>query len=248
VSAGCSAGPPGYSNLHGSRLVHYTLTSRLVHHDLSELAIVPPGGGRRPLLVLLHGRTNNWNGPRYNLSQQLLDALAGEGRRAQVVVLLNGGPHSYYHDRRDGAWGSMSLREGIPDAVRRFRTLPGKIAIGGISMGGYGALHLAETQPSLFCAVGVRAPAVWRTGGETAPGAFDDAADFARNDIIAGASRLAHLPIWIDHGDHDPFVPGDDVLASRLHAQVHVWPGGHTTSYWNAHEPQFLAFFARACR
>jgi S-formylglutathione hydrolase FrmB len=245
VLAGCSAGPPGYSNLRGAKLVHITLTSRLVHHELNEIAIVPPAGRHRRLLVLLHGRTNNWNGPRYNLSQQLLDALHAEGSRAPIVLFPNGGPHSYYHDRRDGAWGSMILREAIPEAVRRFRT-SGKVAIAGISMGGYGALHLAETRPAEFCAVGVRAPAVWRSAGDTAPGAFDDAADFDRNDVIAQSSRLT-MPVWIDHGDHDPFIPGDDVLVSKLHAEVHVWPGSHTTSYWNAHEAQYLAFFERAC-
>ncbi len=139
----------------------------------------------------------------------------------------------------------MILREAIPDAVRRFHT-SGRVAIGGISMGGYGALHLAETNPAEFCAVGVRSPAIWRTGGETAPGAFDNAADFDRNDVIAQSARLT-MPVWIDHGDRDPFVPGDAALVSKLHAQVHVWPGGHTQSYWNAHEAQFLAFFERPC-
>ncbi len=215
-----------------------------MHHDLGEIAIVPPHHTSQ-LLVLLHGRQNNWNGPRYLVSQPLLDALAAEGSKAPVVVLLNGGPHSYDHDRRDGKWGSMLLRDAIPDAVRRFHT-HGKVAIGGISMGGYGALHLAETEPSLFCAVGVRSPAIWRTGGETAPGAFDDAEDFDRNDVIAHAAQLT-MPVWIDYGNHDPFVPGDEAFTPHVHAQVHVWPGGHTQAYWSAHIPQYLAFFARSC-
>lgn len=215
-----------------------------MHHVLKEIAIVPARHSSQ-LLVVLHGRQNNWSGPRYLVSQQLLDAIGRESAQAPVVVLLNGGPHSYYHDRRDGKWGSMILREAIPDAVRRFHTR-GKVAIGGISMGGYGALHLAETEPALFCAVGVRSPAIWRTGGETAPGAFDDAEDFDRNDVIAQSARLT-MPVWIDYGDHDPFVPGDEALTSRLHAQVHVWPGGHDGAYWAAHVPQFLRFFLHAC-
>jgi pimeloyl-ACP methyl ester carboxylesterase len=214
-----------------------------VHHALSEIAIVPHRHSNE-LLVLLHGRQDNWNGPRYMLTQPLLDALSGLGGRAPVVVLLNGGPHSYFHDRSDGAWASMILREAIPDARRRLH-LRGPIAIGGISMGGYGALHLAELSPSTFCAVGVRSPAIWRTGGETAPGAFDDAEDFSRNDVIAGASRL-RMPAWIDYGDHDPFVPGDRALAPHVHAQVHVWPGGHNGTYWGAHVPRFLRFFVSA--
>src|SRR5439155_686741 len=82
-----------------------------------------------------------------------------------VLALLNGDGHSYFHDRRDGPWASMMLREAIPQAERRFHTLPGKVAIGGISMGGYGALHLASLRPHEFCAVGGHSAAVWTSGG-----------------------------------------------------------------------------------
>jgi len=59
-------------------------------------------------------------------------------------------------------------------------------------MGGFGALDLARLAPSRFCAVGAHSAALWFSGGETPAGAFDDAADFERHDLIrfAGERRL----------------------------------------------------------
>jgi S-formylglutathione hydrolase FrmB len=239
----------GYSDTQGAKVVHYSLASRLVGRRLGEVAVLPAGGGRRPLLVLLHGRGS---GPDSMLSDQLFAGLHRLGARAPVVVLLNGGDHSYFHDRRDGRWGSMILDEAIPDAVRRFHTRD-RVAIGGISMGGYGALHLAAVRSSRFCAVGGHSAALWTGAGLSAPGAFDDAQDFARNDVFAAArgGRFDGLPVWIDGGDHDPFHDADAAFVSLLrsrgvHVTYHVWPGGHTGSYWDAHMAAYLRFYAAA--
>lgn len=256
------ASEPGYSSKHGTKIVHYTLASKLLGRDLGEIAVLPPGGGKRPLLVLLHGRNDpaplSWllphrSGPESMLNDALLAAVAGLGARAPVVVLLNGGGHSYFHDRRDGPWGSMLLQEAIPDAARRFGTVPGKVAIGGISMGGYGALFNAGVAPARFCAVGGHSPAVWLAGGDSAPGAFDDAQDFARHNLFseAAAGRFDHIPVWIDVGTRDPFRVADTTLASKLRQRgvrvtFHVWPGGHEGSYWHAHMQSYLSFYARA--
>src|SRR3989442_16032210 len=157
----------GYSSTRGARVDRFTLPSRLVGHDLHELLVVPTGGGRgRELLVFLHGRGS---APDSNLSQPFFDALRDLGRRAPVVLLADGGDHSYWHDRKDGRWGSSTLLEAIPAALRRTGADPRRIAIGGISMGGFGALDLARLDPNLFCAVGAHSAALWLHGGESAP-------------------------------------------------------------------------------
>lgn len=251
-----------YSSTFGATVVHYSLTSKLLGRRLSEVAVVPAGGGPRPLLVLLHGRhdpsplswlTGTRSGPESMLSNAFFAGLSRLGSRAPVVVFLNGGAHSYYHDRRDGPWGSMILNEAIPDAAKRFDTSRGRLAIGGISMGGYGALHLASLRPAEFCAVGGHSAALWLSGGASAPGAFDDAADFARNDVFASvhAGRFDHLRVWIDGGASDPFHDADAAFVAALrkrHVRVtyHVWPGAHTESYWHAHMAAYLQFYASA--
>lgn len=232
-----------------------TAARLLTSRALPEIGVIPPGGGNGRLLILLHGRHDpgplHWlggdiSGPQSMLNDAFFAGLAQLGDRAPTVVLLNGGGHSYFHDRRAGPWATSILREAIPEAVRRFRT-HGQVAIGGISMGGYGALHIASLRPSEFCAVGGHSAAVWTSGGASAPGAFDDAEDYARNDIFAVAGKLRHIPVWLDNGDRDPFLAADAQLARALHIRQHVWPGGHTGSYWHAHMAQYLSFYADAC-
>jgi S-formylglutathione hydrolase FrmB len=262
VRARIDVAGPGYSNTHAARVVHYTLASRLLGQKLSEIGVVPAGGGSRPLLILLHGRHDPspvlWlipskSGPQSMLSNQFFAALSRLGARAPVVVFLNGGGHSYYHDRRDGPWAAMILREAIPDAVARFETTKGRIAIGGESMGGYGALHVASLRPREFCAVGGHSAALWLRAGQSAPGAFDDAKDYARNDVFSAARRggFDRLPVWIDGGTSDPFRVADAAFVGLLRHQsvnvtYHVWPGGHNATYWNAHMAAYLRFYASA--
>lgn len=223
---------PRSTDTRGARVVHYTLGGR------DEIAVVPKNTDHR-LLVFLHGRGA---GPDQFLSNQLFASLARPG--SPVVVMLNGGDHSYWHDRSGGKWATMVLDTAIPDARRRFHTT-GKVAIGGISMGGYGALHIASLRPKLFCAVGGHSAALWHRASAAAPGAFDNAEDFRRNNVFTAVSKLKHLQVWLDVGDQDSFKAADGDLARRLSVVLHVFPGGHDSSYWNSHMGAYLAFYAR---
>jgi Putative esterase len=222
----------GYSTTRGARIERYTLRSRFVHRDLHEIRVVPAEHGNWTL-VLLHGRGG---GPAGMLSQSLLDALHDLGKRAPVVLLPDGGDHSYWHNRAGGDWGSMVLDEIVPSS--------GRVALGGISMGGYGALLLGAY--GNFCAIGGHSPALWLSGADSAAGAFDDAEDYGRHDIVNQPPRYS-APVWIDVGREDPFHDAAVRYAHEVHAQLHVWPGGHDSSYWHAHMRQYLAFYARHC-
>jgi pimeloyl-ACP methyl ester carboxylesterase len=200
--------------------------------------VVPHRHGRW-LLVLLHGKDGS---PAQFMSQPFFDTLAKLGARAPEVLLLDGGDDSYWHDRSDGKWGSMVLREGIPAGLQL--THARRVAIGGISMGGYGALLLGSRRPRAFCAVGAQSPALWLSPGETAPGAFDNAEDYERNDVFK--LRPPH-PLWIDLGAGDPFRTAALAYAKRAHVRAHLRPGGHDSALWDAFTPQFLRFFAGAC-
>ena len=243
----------GYWSAHGAHVVRFTLHSRLARRGLREVLVTPHGGGKgRPLLVFLHGRSAP---PDSNLSDPFLKGLRALGNRAPNVLLADGGNHSYWHDRADGAWGSSLLREAIPAAVARSGADAHRVAIGGVSMGGFGALDLARLAPGRFCAVGGHSAALWFRGADTPAGAFDDAADFHRNDVLAFARGHSpyRAPVWIDVGTRDPFLEADTALAHELRADgarltFHVWPGVHGSSYWHRHIGQYLRFYAIACR
>ncbi|MDQ6744894.1 MAG: esterase family protein [Actinomycetota bacterium] len=246
-----SQSPP---NRHGAEILRFDIASRLVPGRRHEVSVVPPNstGRNRPLLVFLHGRGSG--GENSNLSSEMFAALARQGREAPDIVFADGGEASYWHDRAGGRWGSYVLREVIPASLRRLGADPRRVAIGGLSMGGFGALDLARLSPGRFCAVGADSAALWERAADTAPGAFDDAADFARHDLIALGRRgnpYGRTPLWLDVGTDDPFRAADTALAGELRARgadlrFHVWPGDHSGDYWRAHWGRYLSFYARA--
>jgi S-formylglutathione hydrolase FrmB len=251
--AAAAVSAAGSVDTRGAKVVTFTIHSRLVHAALPATAVVPPGsnGRGRPLLVFLHGKGEDQAS---NLDDAMFAALASLGRRAPDIVFPYGGADSYWHDRADGAWGSYVEDEVIPAALRRLGADPSRVAIGGISMGGFGAFDIARLHPGRYCAVGGHSAALWAQGGESAPGAFDDAEDFARHDVIAAARAADPYPgmaVWIDVGTLDPFRAADTQLAQELQAdgqrvQFHIWPGSHGQDYWQAHWTQYLRFYAGA--
>lgn len=243
----------------GAEVERVTVRSELLDRELRQTLVTPDGaaaGERRPLLVFLHGRVDGEDGDESTLSDELFAALEQLGDRAPAIAFLNGGSSSYWHDRGDGPWGRYVLEEAIPDAVRRLGADPRRVAIGGISMGGFGAYALArQAQPGRFCAVGGHSAALWERAGDTADGAFDDAEDFARNDLIAAARADARpwrgTPLWLDGGDEDPLRPGIETFGEALEAggadlRAHAWEGGHEGDYWREHVDEYLRFYARA--
>jgi S-formylglutathione hydrolase FrmB len=237
LAAGCGG---------GGDMERLPVDSALLGRTL-EQGVYDPGEAGRPLLVLLHGRGSD---PEDVWTLGLRDRLERLGSRAPAVLLVDGGDHSYYHDRRDGRWGDYVVRDAIPAALAQLRADPKRIAIGGISMGGFGALDLARLHPQRFCAVGGHSPAVWRTGGETPAGAFDDAEDFSRHDLFGGPFD-GRAAVWIDVGRDDPFHDAAGAYAQllRRHGRdvtLRISEGGHDREYWKRHLDEYLSFYADA--
>ena len=124
------------------------------------------------------------------------------------------------------------MREVIPTVRRRFDTDPRRVAVGGISMGGYGAYHLGLRHPGRFCAVGGHSAGLWLDESEEFAGAFDNRADYERNDVLAAVradpDAFGDTRIWNDYGDEDWFVAGNAAFVSALRGggadlTAHVW-------------------------
>lgn len=239
---------------HGSQLVHVEIQSQAVGRELGVNVIVPKQTGppgKRWLLVFLHGR----GGSETTFNDVVFNGLPELRGRGPVFAFPDGGDHGYWHNRRGAKWGTYVMREVIPTVVERFGIDPRRIAIGGISMGGFGAYDLAVKHPGRFCAVGGHSAALWFDGSETAPGAFDDAADFERNDVVEAvqddAGAFGDTRIWNDYGSADPFRVYNEGFVDALEAggtdvSAHSWPGGHEGSYWSAHWPAYQRFYVNA--
>jgi poly(3-hydroxybutyrate) depolymerase len=238
----------------GDQLVHIEIHSKAVGRDLGVNVIVPPLAGprgKRGLLVYLHGR-GGYEGTFNDAVLRGLPLLHGHG---PVIAFPAGGVHGYWHNRADGDWDTWVSEEVIPRVVKRFGVDPQRIAIGGISMGGFGAFDIALHHPGMFCAVGGHSPALWFEGGETAPGAFDDAADFEANDVVdtvqEDPNAFGDARVWVDYGTEDPFRVYDEGFVEAMEAgstdfTAHSWPGAHEGGYWDAHWPDYQRFYVNA--
>jgi S-formylglutathione hydrolase FrmB len=248
---------PGTVPRQGNQVEQLTIDSKAVGQELGVNVVVPAGQreprGKRPLLVFLHGRGGS-DGTFVN-NESVFQGLKALGPKAPIVAFPDGGEHGYWHDRPEADWAQWVMREVIPTVQRRFGTDPHRIAIGGISMGGFGAYDLALHHPGRFCAVGGHSPALWFHAGETAPGAFEDAADFRRNDVVGTVERdpdaFGETRVWNDYGSEDPFRPYDEGFVAAMERgdadfTTHTSPGGHDNAYWNPHWAQYLRFYANS--
>jgi S-formylglutathione hydrolase FrmB len=165
-----------------------------------------------------------------------------------------------FHRRRgrggNGYWnphpGDDPLAMVIGELIPRCQRLglgraPRRIAAMGISMGGYGALLLAEKYPRLFAAVAAISPAIWTSYPQARaanPGAYASAAAFAAGDAVTHATALRGRPVRVASGYADPFYPGVQALARELPAGavVSFGPGCHDDSFFAAQQPPSLAF------
>src|SRR5690349_17261264 len=119
----------------------------------------PPGhrpGDELPLVVMLHGYGENHANTLAGMSPAQALALRPGGRPLPPVAMVTAdGGNGYWNPHPGDDPMAMVIDELIPRCQRLglgrgTSGAPGRIAAMGISMGGYGALLLAEKYPRLF--------------------------------------------------------------------------------------------------
>lgn len=120
---------------------------------------------RFPVLYLLHGLYGNYRNYLERLElQPLLDEWLNTVDFPMIVVFIDGF-NSFYIDQVDGmSMESAVIQDLIPWMEANFPVEVEKKnrAIGGISMGGYGAARLSLKFPELFQYTVMISPAVWQ--------------------------------------------------------------------------------------
>ncbi len=210
-----------------------------------------PVGTPLPLIVMLHGFGANHATALSRMSPVQAVALRvnGELLAPMAMVTVDGG-RGYWNPHPADNPMAMVIEEVIPMCQRLGLGLsPHRIGTMGVSMGGYGALLLAEKYPHLISAVAAISPAIWTTYAQAQsanPGAYASEKDFAADDAVTHASALAGVPVRVTSGDGDPFHPGVVALAQSLPpgAIVYFAKGCHTGSFFTSEEPPSLAFLA----
>jgi S-formylglutathione hydrolase FrmB len=209
----------------------------------------PEADGPLPIAVALHGYGDDhadFFGSHLGYDRFLAAHVAAGG--APFAIASVDGGNRYWHRRADGDDpAAMVVDEFLPLLARRgFDTA--RLAFTGYSMGGYGALHLAGVLGSARVrAVSAISAALWTSAGDTARGAFDDAADFRANTVIGRQRSLDGIAVRVDCGTGDGFEPAVRTYVDGFATAPAggFEPGGHTTAYWRRLAPQQLAFLAR---
>ena len=218
-----------------------SLTARTVRFESSALggqatfAILLPSdydssAKRYPVVYLLHGGTQN------HTAFPARGWFAKEVIRRNVIAVMPHTPQILYGARPGSA--ALPFEAFIAEIVQHvdatYRTVAVREgrAIGGLSMGGFGAVMAGLKRPDLFATAG----------------AFSGAFSGGREPVLAAA--IAALPsdgvpfFYLACGVADPVLPAGRELVTLLRQREipHEYrevPGAHT---WDVWDPQTLAF------
>jgi len=262
-----------------ARIECNALPSKILAHPVNYCMVLPPSydadkARKFPVLYFFHGLGDNEqifvHGGAFNLVQDLWE----RGQIGEFLIATPNADATFFINSRDGQvrYEDFLVQEFLPGMEARYRLRPGRAnrAVSGVSMGGYGALHLAFRHPQLFSAVSAHSPAIVdKLPAFTAPtaggsvrsrvlgatfGSPPDAAFWDRNSplTLARAANFAGLKIYFDCGDEDDFgfesgaTALDRILDSRhIPHEAHIYPGRHDWQYFAEHLPASLEFHSR---
>jgi S-formylglutathione hydrolase FrmB len=262
-----------------ARIECNSLPSKILAHPVNYCMVLPPSYDayktrKFPILYFFHGLGDNEqmfiHGGAFNLAQDLWE----RGQIGEFLIATPNADATFYINSRDGKvrYEDFLVQEFLPGIESRYRVAPGRQnrGVAGVSMGGYGALHLVFRHPQLFSAVSAHSPAIIdKLPAFTAPtsggsvrsrvlgGVFGSPPDpvfWNRNSplTLARTTDLSGLKIYFDCGDQDDFgfesgaTALDKLLDSRhiLH-EAHIYPGRHDWQYFAEHLPASLEFHSR---
>ena len=259
-----SAARGGGRLANGSIVVEQPFWAATVRREARFRVFFPPGYAfeRRdyPVLYMLHGvagDSSEWE------QLGLLDAadrLMADGEIDPFLIVLPDGGPNYWANHADGArWGDYVVEDVVPLVDRLYRTRPEREAraIGGLSMGGEGALRLAMLNPDVFGIAAAHAPSL-RTSydqlSEDLRGLYGEPERWRTLSpywLARDGDAAERLIISVDVGEDDPWLANARAFHLRLTAdgiehEFAVLEGEHDASYWEAHRDRFLRFYSQA--
>jgi len=270
-----------------SRIACDALNSSILKHAVHYCVYLPSGydagaalhpARTYPVLYFLHGLGDNEQTLFNSGGWTLFDDLRQQHKMGEFLIVAPEGGRTFYINSADGSvrYSDFFLQEFIPLIETKYRISKGRNnrAIGGISMGGYGALRFAFAHPEMFSAVSAQSAALItespqeldtaaRSGAPlgkllaTVFGSPIEAQHWKENSPFVLAQRnstaLRKLAIYFNCGQDDNY--GFEKGAAALHEQLqkegvkheyHPYPGDHSLSYFLAHFTEVMEFHSRA--
>lgn len=254
-------------NSFASTIAPRTFHANALERDWPYVVYLPTGyradGPRYPVLYLLHGNNGepmDWV-TQGNL-QGAADALIARHEIPPVVIVMPQGGTDWYVDRKE-KMETAFFSDLMPEIESHFAvddTRDGR-AIGGVSMGGFGALRYTLEHPDMFCGTMLLSPAIY--SGDPPP------ASSARRVGVFGEHQFdSHIwrtlnypalwsgyfgrpwrvPFFIASGDDDLVIQAESsLLYTRLReagnpAALRIVDGGHVWPVWRELLPAALKY------
>ena len=226
-----------------------------------------------PVLYYLHGLGDNEQSLLNMGGWDLIEDLRRQGKIGDFVVLAPDGGHTFFLNSADGKvrYEDFLTKEFMPQMEKKYRVDGARATRGitGVSMGGFGALHLAFKYPQQFAAVSAQMPALiaeippnFTEGGPGSPGSMMgdvfgspfNRAYFERNNVFYyakndPASELKRMKIYFDVGNNDDY--GFEQGGQKLHQlldsrgvanEFHMYPGRHDPQFVMRHFGEVMQF------
>jgi putative tributyrin esterase len=248
----------------GSKVVEADLYSPTLDLHTTYRVMLPAGyeaGSRRySVLYMLHGvagDSDEWQ------SIGLLEAADRMIQRGEIdpflIVLPNGGANYWVNHASGARWVDYVVDDVVRQVDREYRTVasPRGRAIGGLSMGGEGAMRIAMTRPGTFGTAAAHSPSL-RT-------AFDQFKPELQEIFGDEEAWRAATPLWLvldtdvaynltlamDIGEDDPWRANAELLHQRMVSRgishrFEVLPGEHEAEYWIDNVDHYLTFYSSA--
>ena len=227
-------------------LIDLAYYSEPLGKQMAMHVVLPQKPGRYPLIIQLHGYSDD-----HTIWQRRTTIEVEAERIGAAVAMLDGGL-SFYTDAADGTgdWEKHVLFS--TELVERTFGVGGartRRAIGGLSMGGYGAMKIGLKHADRFGSVvshsGVLDIGRWYVDSKRSarmrgifgvrPRASEDPVR-----LLAGAKPLPRL--WIDCGSEDFLIAHNRrfqrlLMRRGIRHEYREYPGAHGWDYWQARLP-----------
>ncbi|HLX01038.1 MAG TPA: alpha/beta hydrolase-fold protein [Trinickia sp.] len=248
-----TAQAPSLASIVAARSFH----SEALGREWSYTIYLPTGyrddGPRYPVLYLLHGNhgdANDWI--TQGQLQATADQLIERNEIPPVVIVMPQAGTDWYVDRKEKMQTAF-FSDLLPEIESHYAVSNRRNgrAIGGVSMGGFGALRYALLAPNQFCSAMLLSPAIYAdvpplTSAARYVGVFGDRQFDPRiwrelNYPALWSGYLNQpwrLPFFIAAGDGDLVIQAEaDTLYTRLRqannpAALRIVDGGHTWDAW----------------
>lgn len=233
-------------------------------NDSLNYNIYLPGEQAKAVLFLLHGYTGDhtdWD-EKGQVTQTMNEFMGNDNATPMIVVMPDAGNSWYVNSDPEISWGFYedAIMKELWSHVSNKYDFEGanpSSYVAGLSMGGYGALHLAFKYPERFDAAASLSGAFMPElpdGYDILEKTFGDPADPKKYQQenpfeLAVSDSLKQMPVYITCGDDDLrlynySVEMYDTLTEKGYpAELRITDGAHTWEVWKRELPKVLHFF-----